>query len=141
MAFAKAGLAPGETQGAQVRMFDLRATQTPDEFMELIKEGVRSDTDPKRFDTVKSSTDYTNERAYPCVRHHGVYNDKEARTSPTSQEPLILEVFGLYCRHPVRTNSGFAAIYSYRGRTPYGPLEKEARDFIQSVQVPLAGAS
>jgi len=51
---------------------------------------------------------------------------------------LLLETYSLYCRHPVRTNTGFAAIYSYRGRSRYPNLDKEAEDFIQGIQVPSA---
>jgi hypothetical protein len=138
MAFGKPGLAAGENLSAQVLMFDLRPTETADQFVQLIKEGIQKDTDPTRFDAVDSSTVYTNEREYPCVRYHGVFNDKEARTSPTTKEQLVLETYSLYCRYPARTSSGFAAIYSYRGRSRYPALDKEAEDFIKGVQVPSA---
>ena len=138
MSFAKPGLAPGETFGAQVLYFQFPPAQTPEEFVALAKEGMRKDTDPIRFDVIESSTIYADEREYPCVRHHGVLNDKEARTSPTTKEQLVLEMYSLCCRHPLRTNTGFAAIYSYRGRSRYPGLEKEAQDFINGIQVPAS---
>jgi hypothetical protein len=136
MAFAKPGRAPGETFGAQLLMFDLQPTESPEQFVTLIKEAIQKDTDPKRFDIVESSIDYTSERGYPCVRYHAVLNDKEAQTSRSTKEQLLLETQSLYCRHPVRTNTGFATIYSYRGRSRYSGLAEEAQDFIQGAQVP-----
>jgi hypothetical protein len=138
MGFRKPGVASGESFGAQVLFFELPPAQTPEQFVELMKEGMRKDTDPVRFDVIESSTTYTEEREYPCARHHGVLNDKQARTSPTTKEQLVLEMYSLYCRHPLRTNTGFAAIYSYRGRGRYPALDKEAQDFIKGVQVPAA---
>jgi hypothetical protein len=139
MAFAKRGEAAGESVAAQVLMLDLQPTRTPAEFEALIKEALQRDIDPKRFDELESSTAYTDERGYPCLRHRGVFRDKQAVTSPTTTEALLLQISSLYCRHPVRTTTGFAAIYSYRGRGRYAPLEREAADFIQGVQVPPAG--
>src|SRR5258706_1778727 len=110
MAFAKLGLAAGETVSVQVLIFDLRPTQIPNELVEAIKEGIQANTDPKRFEAIESSTTYTDERAYPCVRHHGLFKDKEAVTSPTTKEPLLLEMSSLYCRHPVRLPTGFASM-------------------------------
>jgi hypothetical protein len=136
MAFAKRGLAAGETMGAQLLMFDLPPSETPEQFLSLIREGMEKDTDRNRFDVLQSVSEYTADRPYPCVRHRGSFNDKQAVTSPTTKERLLLEAHGLYCRHPVRTNTGFAAIYSYRGRSAYPRLAEEARDFIQGVQVP-----
>jgi hypothetical protein len=136
MSFAKQGLAAGENLSAQILMFELRPSETPEQFVDLIKDGIQKDTDPKRFNAIESSTNYTNERRYPCVRHSALLDDKEARTSPITKEQLLLETHSLYCRHPVRTNSGFAAIYSYRGRSKYPGLNNEAEDFIQGIQVP-----
>lgn len=136
MAFAKQGLPPGESLTATVMMFDLQPTQTPEDLVRLVKEGIEKDTNSQRFASIESKTDYTAQRTYPCVRHHALANDKEAVTSPTTKEPLLLEIQGLYCRHPIRTDTGFAAIYSYRGRSRYPALGAEAQDFIEGVQVP-----
>ena len=136
MAFAKRGLAAGETFGAVVRMFDLPSISTESDLREAIKAGILKDTDPARFEVIESSLEPTDARAYPCVRHHGIFNDKQAQTSPTTHEPLLLEMYSLYCRHPVRTTSGFAATYSYRGRSRYPSLESEAQSYINGIQVP-----
>ena len=136
MAFGKAGRAQGETLAAQLLMFELQPTQTSEQFVALMKEGLQKDTDPIRFDIIESSSDYASERGYPCVRHHALVSDKAAQTSPATKEQLLLETRALYCRHPVRTNTGFAAIYSHRGRSRYPSLAEEAQDFLQGIQVP-----
>jgi hypothetical protein len=136
MAFAKAARGPGDTLGAQLLTFELQAAETPEQFVALIREGIQRETDPKRFDVLESRSEYTSERGYPCVRHQSVVADKEALTSPGTREQLLLETRALYCRHPLRTNTGFAAIYSHRGRGAYPGLADEAREFIRGVQVP-----
>ena len=134
--FTKPGPAPGETLAAQVLLIGLAPTRTPDQFVALIKEGVRKNHDPQRFDFLESRIDYTSERPYPCARYYGVLNDKEARISFTQTRLLRLEVHGLYCRHPVQTEGGFAAIYSYSGYGTYPNLAERAREFIQGVEPP-----
>jgi hypothetical protein len=134
--FTKPGLGPGETLVAQVLLLPLAPTRTPSEFVALIKEGVRKNHDPQRFAVLESRIDYTTERKYPCARYYGVLNDKEARISFTETRPLRLEVHGLYCRHPVQTEGGFAAIYSYKGYGTYPKLAERAQEFIQGVEPP-----
>lgn len=133
MAFAKSGRAANESFGAQVLMFNLAPTNTPQEFEALIKTSAEKDTDPTRFDTQQMSFKYSTERNYPCVRYHSVVQDKAPRGLKVS---LLLESDGLYCRHPVQRETGFAVIYSHRGGSLYANLRSEAENFIQGVQVP-----
>lgn len=136
MGFAKHGKAAGENLGARLIMFELQLTETPEQLLALIKQAIENDTDRTRFEVLESSSSYTSERGYPCVRHYALVNDNQARTSPTTRERLLLEMHALYCRHPVRTNTGFAAIYSHRGRSKYPDLGTEAQDFMRGIQVP-----
>jgi hypothetical protein len=133
MAFAKGGEGPRESFGAQVLMFNLPPTTTPDEFEALIRTSHEKDTDTSRFNVQQASYQYSNERSYPCVRYHSVVQDK---TLQASKGPLLLEADALYCRHPARQETGFAAIYSHRGEDLYPSLRSEAESFIQGVQVP-----
>jgi len=135
MEFAKP-TGSGENLSAQILMFGLTPTQTPDEFVALIKNGIGQDTNPNRFDVLDTSIEYSVERGYPCVRYSASVRDKEAQTSRTTKEALLLETEALYCRHPVRDTTGFAAIYAHRGRAPYSSLKSEAVDFIKGIQVP-----
>ena len=136
LSFAKRARGPGETFAAQLLMFELQPTETPEQFAALIRTTIERGTNPNRFETVQSSAEHTTERPYPCVRHRALYNDKQAQTSPATTERLLFEIQALYCRHPERTNAAFAAIYSHRGRTPYPALVEEAQDYFKGVRVP-----
>ena len=136
ISFAKRARGPGETFAAQLLMFDLQPTETPEQFTNLIKTTIERGTNPKRFETVQSSAEPTAERPYPCVRHRALYHDKQAQTSPTASERLLFEIQALYCRHPQRASAAFAAVYSHRGRSPYPALVEEAQDYFKGVRVP-----
>lgn len=133
IAFAKGDRSTSESLVANVAVFGLPPTNTPAELEALIQVAAKEDTDPNRFTVQEQTIQYSDERAYPCVRYHLVSIDKSpvAKTSP-----LILELEGLYCRHPVRTPAGFAALFSHRGQQRYPALRDEAEQFIQSVRVP-----
>ncbi len=136
MEFARSGGEPGESFAAQVFMFPLEETRNSNEFLSLIKEGFEKDTDPKRYEMIESDIKYSEDRGYPCARLNYVTKDKQAQTSPTSREVLILQAESLYCRHPIRKNTGFSIIYSHRGKSTYSNIREEAQDFISGVQVP-----
>lgn len=132
MAFAKGGLDVKESFGAQVLMFNLSPTNTPQEFEALIKKSAERDNDPSRFNVQRTSFTYSNERTYPCVRYRSAVQDNAPHGL---KNPLLLESDGLYCRHPARPETGFAIIYSHRGEKLYAGLRAEAESFIQGVQV------
>jgi hypothetical protein len=136
MEFGKPTQSRGENLSAHVLMFGLEPTQTPDQFVALIKSGITRDTDPSRFEVLRSTHEYSTERGYPCVRYSASVRDKEAQTSRNTREVLLLETEALYCRHPLRDTTGFAAIYAHRGRASYPSLREEAEDFIKGIQVP-----
>jgi len=133
MAFAKRSDAQASSFAASVNMFALAPTTSPEGFGTLIKEAAAKDTDPSRFDVQQQSLKYSAERNYSCVRYQ---SDAKDRSPKSSANPLILEIYGLYCRHPIRQDTGFAAVYSYRGASRYPTLRREAETFIQGVQVP-----
>jgi hypothetical protein len=133
MSFARRGQAANESFGAQVQMFNLAPTNTPEEFEALIRTAAQKDTDPTRFNARQTSFTYSNERSYPCVRYHSVVED----TAPQGiKGTLLLETEGLYCRHPLRQHTGFAVIYSHRGENLHSSLRSEAESFINGTQVP-----
>ena len=133
MTFAKGEPNANESFGAQVLMFNLTPTNTPKEFEALVKKSAEKDTDPSRFNIQQSSFTYSNERTYPCLRYRSVVQDNAPQGL---KGPLLLESDGLYCRHPVRQETGFAVIYSHRGEKLYAGLRVEAESFIQGNQVP-----
>lgn len=136
MEFAKSGAEKKESFSAQVLIFPLRETKNEDEFLSVIKAGIVADTEPSRFDTKQLDLSYTEKRGYSCVKITGELEDKKSLTSLGYRAPLILQIESLYCRHPVRTDTGFAVIYSHRGPSKYPKLDAEAEQFISGVQVP-----
>jgi len=136
MAFARGGGAPSANLAAQVSMFNLPKTETPDEFLSFIKRGIAKDTDSTRFDNIESDFSYTEERGYPCVRIKNTTRDNQAQTGGTRKEQLLLQMESLYCRHPIREQTGFSVTYSHRGLSLYPKLSTEAKAFIAGVQVP-----
>ena len=139
MAFGRNGTDPSESYAASVSMYPLEETADSDEFVAFVKKYVEEDTDPVRFEIIELDFEYSEERGYPCVILNFVTQDKKARTSLISREVLLLQGKSLYCRHPVRQETGFTIQYSYRGKTVYSNLNDEANDFINGVQVPVQG--
>ncbi len=133
IAFGKGNRDTSESFIANVGIFGLEPAQTPEQYENLIRTAAKNDTDPKRFEVQHESISYTDERPYPCVRYQSVSIDK-ARVA--KDRPLILELDGIYCRHPVQPESGFAVIFSHRGLERYPGLRSEAEQFIQNVQIP-----
>jgi len=136
VAFARDGNAPGESFAAQVAIFNPPQTDSPEEFEALIVKGAKSDAETERFSTSKFTHQFTAARGYPCVQMQNISEDRQAKTGPNKTETLILQNEHLYCRHPVHKDIGFAITYSYRGRSLYSELQKEAQSFIEGIQVP-----
>ena len=133
MVFARRGQTNESSFAASVNTFELAPTNTPAELEAVVREGVARDTDPIRFEVREETLTYSRERGYPCVRYQMVATDKAPKGASV---PLLLEMDGLYCRHPLHRDTGFAAIYSHRGATRYPALRREADAFIDGVQVP-----
>ena len=136
MEFARRGLSKNETFAAQLLIFPLPEMKSNDEFISLVKKSIQADINTGRYEEIKTEYAFTNKRNYPCVKVVSTVNDKQSKVSGNSLETLILQSNSLYCRHPVRVNTGFSAIYSHRGYDVYEPLDKEASDYIEGIQVP-----
>ena len=135
IAFAKRDETHAGSFIANVAVFGLESTETPEQLEALIREAARKDAeiDPIRFEVEHETVTYTDERSYPCVRYRSITKDND----PAGPEkPLILELDAIYCRHPVQPESGFGVIYSYRGTKRHSGLRTEAESFIQGVQIP-----
>jgi len=136
MAFGKRGTSANETYIAQVSFFPLPPTPNREDFVAMIKLAIERDSSAERFKTIKADYDYTDERGYPCVRFNALTEDTKAKTSLFRREILTLQVNSLYCRHPRKPESGFAAVFSHRGASIDEALDSEAQSFIEGVQVP-----
>lgn len=136
MIFLRRGNDRGESFAATVTMFDPPQADAPEEFEALIVQGFKEESDPARFSEIEMTHQFTTVRGYPCVQIYGVSEDREARTGVRRKETLLLQLEGLYCRHPVQRTLGFAVAYSHRGKALHPGFHDEARSFIEGVQVP-----
>ena len=111
-------------------------TKSREEFISLIEKGVESSANPERFRQLELEIKYIEQRNYPCARVREVAEDQQALIRPGQHGIEIMQNESLYCRHPVRQDTGFAITYSYRGASIYKALTQEADGFIKGVQVP-----
>ncbi|MGN7830007.1 hypothetical protein ACTJI2_00110 [Pseudoxanthomonas sp. 22568] len=118
---------------AAVALFRMGPANSPEEYEELIRRSSASDTDPQmpdRYELLEQSIKYSSERAYPCVRYRATSKDRGAKGA---NGPLLLELDGLYCRHPADESVGVSILYSHRGLTRHAHLKTDADEFIQNV--------
>jgi hypothetical protein len=134
IAFGKSGSERDESYIATVILFHIPEFTDTDAFTTLIKQGIEKDTPADRFETLGSVVQYSTERTYPCVRHHGTAIDKKSRASGFLRKSLRLEVISLYCQHPYRPNLGFMASFSHRGGADDPYFAGDAEKFINAIQ-------
>lgn len=134
MEFLRKGVNQGERYGAEVLLFPLPPAGSKEEFLKLIKE--RFIAHSKRFSILKSDYRYSGKRSYPCVHISAVVEDKKVKTAGDQHTKPVLQFISLYCRHPVRQKTGFAIVFSHRGKSLDPNLAAEAQSFAAGVQVP-----
>jgi hypothetical protein len=136
MAFAKKGKLAYESYAAQVSFFSLAATSNQDEFVTLIKKQIQQDTSNQRFTSNELKYRYVADRGYPCVQLTYLVTDNNANVGSDGLMELKIETVSLYCRHPVKQDTGFAVIFSHRGKEVDPAFAVQAKTFIDGVQVP-----
>jgi hypothetical protein len=134
IAFGKSGAERDESYVATVILFRIPDFADTDEFTNFAKQEIEKDSPTSRFDVLESVVQYSAERSYPCVKHHGTALDKKSAVFGFHRKPLRLEVVSLYCQHPYRPNLGFMVSFSHRGggEDPY--FAGDAEKFINGVQ-------
>jgi len=85
--------------------------------------------DPARYELLEQSVKYSTERPYPCVRYQSIVRDNGAHGTVG---PQLLEMDGLYCRHPADASTGAVIMYSHRGVERHASLGTEAQAFIRN---------
>jgi hypothetical protein len=134
IAFGKSGAQRDESYVATVILFHIPEFTDTEAFAAFIKQGIEKDSPAERFETLESVVQYSTERTYPCVRHHGTTIDKKSRASGLLRKPLRLEVISLYCQHPYQPNLGFMASFSRRGGAQDPDFAGDAEKFINAIQ-------
>jgi hypothetical protein len=135
IAFGKSGSNADESFVAAVFLFRIPTFQNSDAFTEHVREGVIKDSPSDRFETIELNVQYSPEREYPCVRYHGISNDRKAHTSAFFKKNLRIENIALYCEHPSKPGLGFSVSFSHRGGSADEKIDTAAAAFIDSVQL------
>jgi hypothetical protein len=135
IAFAKSGSDPDESFVAAVLLLRIPTFPNADAFTEYVREGIIKDSPSDRFEMIELNVQYSPEREYPCVRYHGISNDRKARTSALGRKTLRIEVIALYCEHPSKPGLAFYVSFSHRGGNADEKIDDDAAAFIDSVQV------
>jgi len=134
--FAKYGNKSGESYIARVVFFPLEATNTKEEFLELIINHETRGRNKERFTIIESDFKSFEQRTYSCVIAKQLSKDKKAKTSPFSNEEQLMHVKSLFCKDPKREKAGFMVGYSFRGYKINKNFDEEADSFIDGVQFP-----
>lgn len=134
--FAKYGNVSGESYIARVIFFPIEATDTKEEFFELIKNNETKNRNTERFTPIESNFKLFEQRSYSCVIGEQLSKDKMAKTSIFSTEELLMQVKSLFCKDPKSEERAFMVGYSFRGYTVNKNFDKEADSFIDGVEFP-----
>jgi hypothetical protein len=137
IAFAKSGSNADESFVAEVFLLRIPTFPNSEAFTEYVREGIIKDSPSDRFEVIDLNVQYSPEREYPCVRYHGISNDRKARTSALGRKELRIEVIALYCEHPSKPGLAFYVSFSHRGGSADEKIDDDAAAFIESVQVTL----
>lgn len=105
------------------------------EFLNIVKDAKRADTDPKRFKIIEEDYNISDKFGKYCVKYHTKVEDHGA-SSLNGLPYLILEAWGYGVIHPTRNGIYYDVNYSER----YKPGEEDSslkgtgEEFINSFQ-------
>jgi hypothetical protein len=136
LAFMRRSAALARSEVATVSVFQLPESLDRDGFMAWVRSAVQADSPPARFRPIEVQHEPMDERGYACVLHRSLTQDLQARGLAAGSEPPQLQLHALYCRHPARAGTGFAAAFSTRGHGLDDSLFDRARSFIDGITVP-----
>lgn len=139
--FGKSGSSASESFVAALRLFRHPIFQDADAFTDYVREGVIKESPSDRFEVIESSVQYSSEREYPCVRYHGISNDRQARISAFSKKKMRIEILALYCEYPSKPGLGFIVSFSHRGGSDEVTIDDEAASFINSAQARIPSST
>ena len=114
-ALARTGSHPHETYAIYLRVFEVPAFQSAQEFADYVKEGRQKDANSSRFTTLEETVLPYSERSDYCVSfHHAAVDHNPGAQGVFKQEPMILDSYGYVCRLPANKNMALHYEYSHR---------------------------
>ncbi|MDH5694701.1 MAG: hypothetical protein OEZ47_16515 [Gammaproteobacteria bacterium] len=132
MRWEKAGPWEGERYSAQVLVFAMGPV-SKNEFISKMKEFVQKDF-PSPGMVLKDLEFRDNaDRQYPCLSFNSLEKEKLKKNSDPMKPRFLLGEY-LYCLHPKKEMTGFAAIYMFDGENPGAGFKATAKRFIDGIQ-------
>lgn len=139
IALAKRGVNIDETYAVQGKLFRIGDFASDEAFVAAVKQGQENDTDianPERFKTIIHDVELYPHKGENCAFSHIVTEDHAAQKRSNTVGVMILDIYGLVCRHPQNRNAGFSFNYSQRNYTENldADIERKAKQLIESVE-------
>lgn len=92
---------PDHTHSAWAKLIKLpEEVGDGERLLALMKAQRDADNDPKRFKVLVQGDEIDTSRKELCVRYHWMAEDHNAQRQTTSIDYLVLDAYGLICRHP-----------------------------------------
>ena len=134
--FVKQGSGMDETYAVYVQLVELPTLPTRDAFVEHVKSGREKDIDRNRFTLVRDDFGYYEGREDYCISYHSIAEDRKAVKRSNSNDPMILEMIGFFCRQPKNKNTAIAFEYSHRYYTGHQDqkLSKKAKETFEKLK-------
>lgn len=133
LAFMRRSDELARSEVATVSVFKLPEPLDRDGFRTWVEQAVKAELPASRFRPVEHNAEHDDARGHDCVVHRSVSHDLQARPLPPGGDPPLLQQVALYCRHPDRAGTGFAAAFSTRGSHYDNTLQARARDFVEGI--------
>jgi hypothetical protein len=138
LAFMRRSDELARSEVATVSVFKLPDALDGDGFRAWVDQAVKTELPATRFRAIEAAAEPGERRGHECVVHRSVSHDLGARAQPVAGTPPLLQQLALYCRHPDRAGTGFAAAFSTRGPALDPTLPTRAREFIEGIVAAVA---
>ncbi len=134
--FGKVGTQKGQSLAGLVVLSKLPNIGSKEEFMKVFSEQLARDTGNPRFEDLINDEVFSTEKNTPSVRYHTKYKDFGVTNLPKGAKYLIVEDFGIMCRHPGNKNVGVTIALSQRSlpEDAIENFEALANDFIKNAE-------
>lgn len=115
MIFMREGEQRHASDIASVNSFPVAADADTATFEALVREEIRKGVEGDRYQSLPgSSLTVVQHGTAHCLRYAQAVIDRAAQVGRGKTRQMVLDVHGLYCRHPANPELGIALIYSVR---------------------------
>jgi len=110
--------------------------QSEAEFLKVISEQRKRDSGDPRYEDILNNETMSYEKNTIAVRFHTKYKDFGAKNLPKGEKYLVVEDYGIICRHPNHANVAVYMAFSQRTLPTEASktLQRIADDFIKNAE-------